>query len=212
MGFLGTRGNATSRRPPKWGTLHSLATSQSRATETQGNPPRNANICSFIQRLKLLNSTIAQVMAKIWHNSQPQKVDTLIWFTLNRGLLIGTWLQCMGILPTCKVCTEEAPEFPQHCFLECPLAKRAWEAFITSGKNGDRPMTSLSPGHSSSWVKPSWRKLTPLGVQGYHVRGFSYIKQSFDILSSFILYFLWSEGCQKHFDNQYPSRKILQQA
>jgi len=40
MGFLGTRGNGTGRPPPKWGTLHSLATPQSEATETQGNPPR----------------------------------------------------------------------------------------------------------------------------------------------------------------------------
>jgi hypothetical protein len=36
----------------------------------------------------------------------------------------------MGILPTCKVYTEEAPESPQHCLLECPLAKWAWEAFF----------------------------------------------------------------------------------
>jgi hypothetical protein len=51
-----------------------------------------------------------------------------------------------------------------------------------------------------------------LGVQGYHVGGFSNITQSLDILRSFILYFLWSERCQKHFDNQYSSKKILQQA
>jgi hypothetical protein len=33
-------GNGTGRPFPKWGTLHSLATLQSEATETQGNPPR----------------------------------------------------------------------------------------------------------------------------------------------------------------------------
>jgi hypothetical protein len=35
----------------------------------------------------------------------------------------------MGILPTCKVCREEALESPQHCLLECPLAKQASETF-----------------------------------------------------------------------------------
>ncbi len=37
-------------------------------------------------------------------------------------------------------------------------------------------------------------------------------QKSLDTLRSFILYFLWTERCQKHFDNQYSSRKILQQA
>jgi hypothetical protein len=56
-------------------------------------------------------------------------VGTLIWLTLNRDLLVSTWLQRMGIPPTCKVCTNETPESPQHCFLECPHAKYAREAF-----------------------------------------------------------------------------------
>ncbi len=92
-------------------------------------PTQSANIYSFIQRLNLQNCTITQVMAKIWHNARPWKVGTLIWLTLNRGLLVGTWLECIGIFPTCKVCTKQAPESLQHCLLECPFAKRAWEAF-----------------------------------------------------------------------------------
>ncbi len=130
---------------------------------------QNANICSFIQRLNLHNSTITQVKARIWHNSRPRKVDTLIWFTLNRGLPVSTWLQCMGIFPMCKVCTEEAPKSPQHCLLErpLPLLNELGRPFIASGKNGERPMTSLSPGHSSCWVKPSSReKTTPSGSKG----------------------------------------------
>ncbi len=38
-------------------------------------PTQSANICSFIQRLNLQNSTVTQVMARIWHNSWPWKVD-----------------------------------------------------------------------------------------------------------------------------------------
>jgi hypothetical protein len=53
-------------------------------------PTQSMNICSFIQRLNLQNFTVTQVMANIWHNSRPQKVGTLIWFTLNRGLPVGT--------------------------------------------------------------------------------------------------------------------------
>ncbi len=56
------------------------------------------------------------------------------------------------------------------------------------------------------------REDDPPGVQGYYVGGYSYIRQPFNIFLSFILYFLWSERCWKHFNNYYSSRKILQQA
>jgi hypothetical protein len=67
----------------------------------------------------------------MWHSSCPKKVGSLIWLTLNRALPIGTWLQCMGISPSYKVCRTEASETPQHCLFDCPVAKRAWEAFRT---------------------------------------------------------------------------------
>ncbi len=176
-------------------------------------PTQSANICFFIQRLNLHNSTVMQVMARIWHITRPRKVGTFIWLTLNRGLPVGTWLQCMGIFPMCKVCTEEAFESPQHCLLECPLAKRAWDAFYYIWQKWGAPND----------VAFSWpfvmlgeaifeREDDPPGEQGYHVGGFSYIRQLLDILRNFILYFLWSERCRKHFNNQYSSRKILQQA
>jgi len=38
---------------------------------------------TFIQELNLSNSTTTQVTARIWHNSRPRKVGTLIWITLN---------------------------------------------------------------------------------------------------------------------------------
>ncbi len=74
---------------------------------------------TFIQELNLSNSTTTQVTAKIWHNSRPKKVGTLIWITLNQGLPVGTWLQRMGIPPHCKVCDCNMEESPQHCLLEC---------------------------------------------------------------------------------------------
>jgi len=62
-------------------------------------PTQSINICSFIQRLNLQNSTITQVIAKIWHNFRPRKVGTLIWLTLNRGLSVGTLATMHGDPP-----------------------------------------------------------------------------------------------------------------
>jgi len=87
------------------------------------------NILTFIQRLNLQNSTTPQVIARIWHNARPRKVGTLIWLTLNQGLLVGTWLQLMGIPPYCKVCDSRVEKSSQHCLFECPMAQRAWEAY-----------------------------------------------------------------------------------
>jgi hypothetical protein len=66
------------------------------------NPPqilRNAkrrqhtpSIISFVQSLNLRNSTVAQIIAKIWHNARPRKVGALTSLTLNKGLPVGTWL------------------------------------------------------------------------------------------------------------------------
>ncbi len=113
----------------------------------------------------------------------------------------------------CKVCTKKAPESPhQHCLLKCPLAKRAWEAFYHIWQKWGAPNDIIL-----SWPFVMLgeaffeREDDPPGVQWY-VGGFSYIRQPLDILHNFILYFLWTERCRKHFDNQYSSRKILQQA
>jgi hypothetical protein len=62
-------------------------------------PTLSINICSFIQRLNLQNSTVMQVIARIWHNFRPRKVGTLIWLTLNRGLSVGTLATMHGDPP-----------------------------------------------------------------------------------------------------------------
>ncbi len=87
-------------------------------------PSHSPGIIKFINDLDLRNSTTSQVVAKIWHNACPRKVGTLIWLTLNQGLPTGTWLQVMGIPPTCNTCDTGTPESPQHCLLDCPPAQR----------------------------------------------------------------------------------------
>jgi len=57
------------------------------------------SMLSFIQGLNLRNSTTTQVIARIWHNVRSRKVKTFTWLTLNQGLPVGMWLQCMGIPP-----------------------------------------------------------------------------------------------------------------
>jgi len=170
--------------------------SAKRGYQNARKPTQSVNICSFIQRLNLQNFIVTQVMARIWHNSRPRKVGTLIWLTLNRGLPVGTWLQCMGIVPTCKVCMEEAPKSLQHCLLKCPLAKWAWEAFYYVWHKWGTPNDiTLSWPFVMLGEALFERGDDPPGVQGYHVGGFSYIRQPLDILRSFILYFLWLERC-----------------
>ncbi len=41
------------------------------------------------------------------------------------------------------------------------------------------------------------------------VRHFSYRRQPLDILRSFLLYYLWSERCRRHFDGQYSLKRVL---
>jgi hypothetical protein len=53
-------------------------------------PSHSPGIIKFINNLDLRNSTTSQVVARIWHNSRPRKVGTLIWLTFNQGLPTGT--------------------------------------------------------------------------------------------------------------------------
>jgi hypothetical protein len=75
-------------------------------------PSHSPGISKFINDLDLKNSTTSQVVARIWHNARPRKVGTLIWLTFNQGLPTGTWLQVMGIPPTCNTCDIGTPESP----------------------------------------------------------------------------------------------------
>jgi hypothetical protein len=52
----------------------------------------------------------------------------------------------------------------------------------------------------------------PPDLQRYHTGGFTYRRQPLDILRSFLLYYLWSERCRKHFDGQYSLKRVLLQS
>ncbi len=151
-----------------------------------------------------------QVLVKIWHNSHPHKVGTLIWLTLNRKLHVGTWLQCMGIPPPCKVCPNETLKSLQHCFLECAKAKHAWEAYLKVWQKwGASDNVALSWPFILLGELVFEREDDLPNIQGYHTGSFSYIRQLLDIFKRFILYFLWSKSCRMHFDDHYSSRNVV---
>jgi hypothetical protein len=97
------------------------------------------SISTFIQRVYLHNSMVAQVIARLWHNARPRKVDALIWLTLNNELPVGTWLQKMGIPAPCKGCDQGCLESTQHCFMDCPPAQLAWKAFMRIWEEWEMP-------------------------------------------------------------------------
>jgi len=105
------------------------------------------NILTFIQGLNLQNSTTPQ--ARIWHNARPKKVGTFIWLTLNQGLLVGTWLQLMGIPPIAKFVTEELKNLPSTTCSSAPWCNVLGKLIRKFGKTRKRLKISPSPGHSS---------------------------------------------------------------
>ncbi len=177
------------------------------------NPTGTQHMISFIRGLGLRNTSTQQAIARIWHNARPRKVGTLIWLTLNQGLPVGSWLQTMGIPPHCKVCSSGTEETPQHCFLDCPMAQKAWEGFkrIWDEWKVHRDLTITWPfvllGEAAMEIDDD-----PLGLLAYQTGGYTYPRQPLDILRSLILYNLWLERCRKHFDNHYSLQKVLLQA
>jgi hypothetical protein len=97
------------------------------------------SIITFVQQLNLRNSTVVQIIARMWHNARSRKVGALTWLILNNRLPVGTWLQIMGIQPTCKSCDQGLPEFAQHCLMECIPAQQAWNAFLRIWSEWETP-------------------------------------------------------------------------
>jgi hypothetical protein len=155
------------------------------------NPTRTPHMISFIQGLNLRNTSTQQAIARIWHNTRPRKVGTLIWLTFNQGLPVGSWLQLMGIPPHYKVCSSGAEETPQHCLLDCPMAQNAWKAFKRSWEEWKvhRDLTTSWPfvllGEAAMELEDN-----PPGLLAYHTGGYTYPRQPLDILRILILYYL----------------------
>jgi hypothetical protein len=184
--------------------------SSKRGYQNARKPHRPPGIIDFIQRLSFRNSTTAQIVVKIWHNARPRKVGAFIWLTLNRRLPMGTWLQTMGLQATCKGCDQGLSESAQHCLMDCTLAQKAWNAFRRTWDEWKAPNCL-----SITWPFILLREVVfeeeddPPDLQRYHTSGFSYRRQSFDVLKSFLLYYLWSERCRKHFDGQHSLKRVL---
>jgi hypothetical protein len=114
-------------------------------------------------------------------------------------LLQGMWHQDPGVPPTLPF--RMPPCQTRLGGLQRCLAKM-------EGAERGHPFLALHPARRSclrARGRPTWIPGIPHG-------GFSYTKQPLDILHNFILYFLWSKRCRKHFDDQYSSRKVLHQA
>jgi len=80
---------------------------------------------TFLDDLNFRNTSSAQMTARIWHNARPRKVGTLIWLILNKGFLVGSWLQQIGLPSQCKVYVSNLEESAQHLFLNCLMARNA---------------------------------------------------------------------------------------
>jgi hypothetical protein len=97
------------------------------------------NITSFIQHLNLRNSTVVQIIARMWHNARLCKVGALTWLTFNNGLPMGTWLQTMGIQAPCKGYEQGLLESAQHCLMDCLPTQLVWKAFLRVWEEWEAP-------------------------------------------------------------------------
>jgi hypothetical protein len=97
--------------------------------------------------------------------------------------------------------------------MECPPTQQAWNAFLRVWNKWEAPdrfhitWPSVLLGETVFEDEDD-----PPDLHGYHKGGFTYRRQPLDILRSFLLYYLWSERCRRHFDNQYSIKKVLLQA
>jgi len=119
----------------------------------------------------------------------------------------------MGIQTYCKGYDLGLPESAQHYLMDCVPAQWAWKAFNRVWKEWKVP-DRLTISWPFILLGEAVFKLDddPPDLHCYHTGGYSYIRQPLDILRSFLLYYLWSERCHRHFDDHYSLKRILLQA
>ncbi len=119
----------------------------------------------------------------------------------------------MGIPATCKVCDQGLQESAQHCLMDCIPAQQAWKAFRSVWIRWGAPDRL-----HTNWPFILLGEVVfeadndPPNLHSYHTGGFTYLRQPLDILRSFLLYYLWSERCRKHFDGLHSLKRVLLQA
>jgi hypothetical protein len=100
--------------------------------------------------------------------------------------------------------------------MECPPVRKAWNAFCRVWTEWEAPnRLSITWPFVLLGEAVFEEEDDPPDLQSYHTGGFSYRRQPLDILRSFLLYYLWSERCRRHFDGQYSLnslKKILLQS
>ncbi len=62
--------------------------------------PQTSPFLASLDKLRMASPARNLLLARLWHNSRPQKVATFPWLALNQGLLVGTWLKKMGLDPS----------------------------------------------------------------------------------------------------------------
>jgi hypothetical protein len=97
--------------------------------------------------------------------------------------------------------------------MDCLPAQLAWKAFLRVWEEWEVPNRL-----AITWPFVLLGEAVfeedddPPDLHYYHTGGFSYRRQPLDILRSFLLFYLWSERCRRHFDDQYSLRRVLFQA
>jgi hypothetical protein len=97
--------------------------------------------------------------------------------------------------------------------MDCAAAQQAWKAFTRVWEEWKAPdRLTISCPFIVLGEAVIEQEEDPLDLHGYHIGGYSYVRQPLDILRSFLLYYLWSERCCRHFDDQYSLKRVLLQA
>jgi hypothetical protein len=97
--------------------------------------------------------------------------------------------------------------------MDCPTAQLAWKAFTRVWEEWEAPRRLAITWPFVLLGETVFEEEDdPLDLHCYHPGGFSYRRQPLDIPRSFLLFFLWSERCRRHFDGQYSLKRVLLQA
>ena len=86
---------------------------------------------------------------RIWHPYLPRKVSAMQWLILTEGLLVGAWLERIGLPNHCQLCPNRIRETLQHAFQDCQEIKRTWDLFRALR------LTAGIPANYSTWKEIS---------------------------------------------------------